>query len=97
LGKSMVADRQEHRREIYWLAPISAANTGGGHRNRARQRQGDAVARAGKRKRTRRAREVRPVGLTEPPGRVRPGRPAPGRWSERGFLTNFKKQKLNRK
>jgi hypothetical protein len=52
----------------------------------------------------------RPVGLTEPPGRVRPGRPAPtggpgpiGRLGltgevERGFSFNqfFLKKKLNR-
>jgi hypothetical protein len=47
------------------LAPISAANSGGGRRNQARRRRGDAVAREGERKRTRWARGVRPVGLTE--------------------------------
>jgi hypothetical protein len=35
------------------LAPISAANSDGGHRNRARRWQDDAVARAGERKETR--------------------------------------------
>jgi hypothetical protein len=41
-----LSDRQEHHREIYRLRPISAANFGGGSRNRARRRVGDAVARA---------------------------------------------------
>jgi hypothetical protein len=35
--------------------------------------EGDAVARA----RARGGRDECPVGLTEPPGRIRPGRPAP--------------------
>jgi hypothetical protein len=48
-----LSDRQERHREIYRLVPISAANSGGGRHNQARRRQGDAVARAGERKRTR--------------------------------------------
>jgi hypothetical protein len=48
-----LSDRQEHRREMYQLAPISEANSGRGHRNQARRRRGDAVARAGERKETR--------------------------------------------
>jgi hypothetical protein len=38
---------------IYRLQPISTADSGGARRNRARRRRGDAVARAGERKRTR--------------------------------------------
>jgi hypothetical protein len=45
-----LSDRQERRREIYRLAPISAANSGGGRQNQAQRLRGDAVARAGKRK-----------------------------------------------
>jgi hypothetical protein len=66
-----LSDRQECRREIYRLAPISAANSNGGRWNQARLRRGDAVARA-------RARGRREASEGErPPGRVRPGRPAP--------------------
>jgi hypothetical protein len=60
-----LSDKQERHREIYRLVPISVANSGGGHQNQARRRQDSAVARAGERKRTRCARGVRPVGLTE--------------------------------
>jgi hypothetical protein len=60
-----LSNRQERHREIYQLAPISTANSSGGRRNQAQRRRGDAVARAGERKRTRWARGVRPVGLTE--------------------------------
>jgi hypothetical protein len=45
-----LSDRQERHREIYRLAPISVANSGGGRRNQARRRRGDPVARAGERK-----------------------------------------------
>jgi hypothetical protein len=45
-----LSDRQERRREIYRLAPISVANSGGGRRNQARWRRGDTVTRAGERK-----------------------------------------------
>jgi hypothetical protein len=63
---------------IYRLSTISAANSDGVHRNRARRRRGDAVASESTREKTTRAREgVWPVGLTEPPGRVWPGRVAP--------------------
>jgi hypothetical protein len=72
-----ILDRQERHREIYRLLPISAANSGRGRRNQAWRRRGDAVARA----RARGTREVSEasgrVGLTEPPGRVRPGGPGP--------------------
>jgi hypothetical protein len=71
-------DRRNHRRLIYQLGTISAADSGGAHRNRARWRRGDVVASESAREKTTRASEgVRPVGLTGPPGRVRPGRLAP--------------------
>jgi hypothetical protein len=41
-----LSDRQERCCKIYRLIPISAANSGGGHQNRARWRRGDAVTRA---------------------------------------------------
>jgi hypothetical protein len=63
---------------IYRLDTISAADSCGARRNRARRRRGDAVASESTREKTTRASEgVRPVRLTEPPGRVRPGRLAP--------------------
>jgi hypothetical protein len=62
---------------IYRLGTISAADSGGARRNRARQRRGDAVARESARGKIRASEGVRPVGLTKPPGRVRPGRLAP--------------------
>jgi hypothetical protein len=73
-----LTDRRNHRRLIYRLGTISAADSGGARRNRARRRRGDVVARESTRGKTTRASEgVRPVGLTEPPGRVRSGRLAP--------------------
>jgi hypothetical protein len=45
-----LSDRQERRHEIYRLAPISAANSGGGRRNQVWWQRGDAVTRAGERK-----------------------------------------------
>jgi hypothetical protein len=53
------------------------ADSGGARENRVRWRRGDVVARASARKETRASEGVRPVGLTEPPSRVRPGRLAP--------------------
>jgi hypothetical protein len=58
-------DRQERHCLIYRLVPISVADSSGAHRNRARRRRGDAVARASTRKRTRASKGVRPVGLAE--------------------------------
>jgi hypothetical protein len=72
-----LTDRQVHRRGIYRLRPISAANSGGGRRNRARQQWGDAIARAQAREEEEVSEESDRVGLTGPPGRVQPGRPAP--------------------
>jgi hypothetical protein len=40
-----LADRRNRRRLIYRLSVISLAETDGAHRNRARRRRGDAVAR----------------------------------------------------
>jgi hypothetical protein len=40
-----LTDRRNRRRLIYRLSNISAAETNGARRNRARRRQGDAVAR----------------------------------------------------
>jgi hypothetical protein len=69
---------RNRRRLIYRMVTISAADSGGARRNRARRRQGDAVARESAGEKTTRASErVRPVGRTEPPGQVRPGRLAP--------------------
>jgi hypothetical protein len=59
------------------LRPISTADSGRARRNRARQRRGDAVAKAGERKRTRCARGCGRSVWPKPPGRVRPSRPAP--------------------
>jgi hypothetical protein len=90
-----LSDRQECRREIYRLAPISAANSGGGHRNQARRRRGDTVARAGERKEKRWARgsdrSVWPshlVGFDQVGWRRQVGQA----WQVglRGFLTKFK-------
>jgi hypothetical protein len=38
-----LSDRRNRRRLIYRLGPISAADSGGARRNRARRQQGDAV------------------------------------------------------
>jgi hypothetical protein len=53
---------------IYRLSTISAAETGGARRNRARWRRGDAVARGVAREKETRVSEGkrRPVGPTEP-------------------------------
>jgi hypothetical protein len=53
---------------IYRLSTILAVETGGAHWNRARRRQGDAVARGVAREEVTRVSEGkrRPVGLTEP-------------------------------
>jgi hypothetical protein len=60
------------------LSTISAADSGGARRNRARRRRGNAVARESTREKTTRASEgVWPIGRTKPPGRVWPGRLAP--------------------
>jgi hypothetical protein len=72
-----LADRQDRRLLIYRLVTISAADSGGARRNRAQRRRGDAIARESARKKTQASEGVRPIGLTEPPGRVRPGRLAP--------------------
>jgi hypothetical protein len=60
-----LVDRQERHRLIYRLVTISAADSGGARRNKARRRRDDAVARACARMRTRASEGVRPVGLAE--------------------------------
>jgi hypothetical protein len=72
-----LTDRRERRHRIYRLRPISIADSGGACRNRAWRRWGDAVARAGERKRMRCARGCGRSVWPKPPGRVRPGRSAP--------------------
>jgi hypothetical protein len=52
-----LADRQNHRRLIYRLSIISAADSGGARRNRARRRRGDIVARGSTREKTTRVSE----------------------------------------
>jgi hypothetical protein len=84
-NRSDLADRRNRRRLIYRLSIISAAETGGARRNRARQRRGDAVARGSVREKTTRASEggkttgwadratsrVRPVGWRRQVGLAR--------------------------
>jgi hypothetical protein len=72
-----LTDRQVRHRRIYWLLPISAANSGGSGRNQVRRRRGRRSRQSSGERRKRGGRHECPVGLTEPPGRVRPGRLAP--------------------
>jgi hypothetical protein len=60
-----LSDRQERCRGIYRLRPISAADSGGARRNRARRWRGDVVARARAREEEEASEGVWPVGLTE--------------------------------
>jgi hypothetical protein len=52
-----LADRRNRRHLIYRLSIISAADSGGARRNRARRRRGDAVARGSAREKMTRASE----------------------------------------
>jgi hypothetical protein len=63
-----LADRRNRHRLIYRLSTISAVETGGARRNRARRRRGDTVARGVAREKETRVSEGRrrPVGPTEP-------------------------------
>jgi hypothetical protein len=65
-----LVDRRNHRRLIYRLSSISAADSGGARRNRARRRRGNAVTRGSAREKTTRVSE----GESDRSGR-------PSRWS----------------
>jgi hypothetical protein len=72
-NRSDLADRRNRRRLIYRLSIISAADSGGAHRNRARWRRGDAVARGGAREKATRVSEGEATGRADrAAGRVRP-------------------------
>jgi hypothetical protein len=67
-NRLVLADRRNRRRLIYRLSIVSAADSGGAHRNRARRWRGDAVTRGSAREKTTRVsvEGKRPVGPTEP-------------------------------